>query len=408
MEKRTFLHKLKAMGPAAIITSAFIGPGTITSSTQSGAQFQYALLWTVVFSGIALIILMDMASRLAAIGHKSVIEATIELRPESRGWRNFVTWFIFLSILFTGLGFEAGNEIGASAGLADIFGLPVWLSALLVGGISLMTVLYSTPKALELIAQGFVVAMGVIFFITMIAVKPAVGEVMGGLAPRVPEGGLMNAMALIGTTLIGLNLVFHSLACQEKYTTEEDLPDSRFDTRFNVIMGVAMTLAIIITSAKVLYSAGIVITSPILFSKTLEPVLGSWARIVGDLGLFLAGLSSTIAVPYITGVIFTRLFHWEQTPWKRKAVGTAILIFGTVLAMLNRSPTEIVIFTQALSGFFLPFLAVIFVIAGNNSKLLGKYANTPVQNVLGALSVLVTLGLGLWTIYSKVILALLA
>lgn len=53
MEKKTFMQKLKNMGPAAIITSAFIGPGTITTATLVGVKFQYALLWAVVFSGIA-------------------------------------------------------------------------------------------------------------------------------------------------------------------------------------------------------------------------------------------------------------------------------------------------------------------------------------------------------------------
>ena len=41
------------MGPAAIITSAFIGPGTITTSTLAGVNFGYALLWCVLFSGIS-------------------------------------------------------------------------------------------------------------------------------------------------------------------------------------------------------------------------------------------------------------------------------------------------------------------------------------------------------------------
>lgn len=86
MEKKTFMQKLKNMGPAAIITSAFIGPGTITTATLVGVKFQYALLWAVVFSGIALIVLMEMSSRIAIASHKNVIDAAIALKPESRGW----------------------------------------------------------------------------------------------------------------------------------------------------------------------------------------------------------------------------------------------------------------------------------------------------------------------------------
>lgn len=98
MEKKTFMQKLKNMGPAAIITSAFIGPGTITTATLVGVKFQYALLWAVVFSGIALIVLMEMSSRIAIASHKNVIDAAIALKPESRGWRLFVQIFVGLAV----------------------------------------------------------------------------------------------------------------------------------------------------------------------------------------------------------------------------------------------------------------------------------------------------------------------
>ena len=117
MEKKTFMQKLKNMGPAAIITSAFIGPGTITTATLVGVKFQYALLWAVVFSGIALIVLMEMSSRIAIASHKNVIDAAIALKPESRGWRLFVQIFVGLAVGISCFAFQSGNEIGASAGL---------------------------------------------------------------------------------------------------------------------------------------------------------------------------------------------------------------------------------------------------------------------------------------------------
>ena len=114
MEKKTFMQKLKNMGPAAIITSAFIGPGTITTATLVGVKFQYALLWAVVFSGIALIVLMEMSSRIAIASHKNVIDAAIALKPESRGWRLFVQIFVGLAVGISCFAFQSGNEIGAS------------------------------------------------------------------------------------------------------------------------------------------------------------------------------------------------------------------------------------------------------------------------------------------------------
>ncbi len=150
MEKKTFMQKLKNMGPAAIITSAFIGPGTITTATLVGVKFQYALLWAVIFSGIALIVLMEMSSRIAIASKMNVIDAAIALKPESHGWRLFVQIFVGLAVGISCFAFQSGNEIGASAGLQDITGIPQWASALIIGVIALIAALASN-KVLETI-----------------------------------------------------------------------------------------------------------------------------------------------------------------------------------------------------------------------------------------------------------------
>ena len=106
------------------------------------------------------------------------------------------------------------------------------------------------------------------------------------------------------------------------------------------------------------------------------------------------------------GEIFTRFFHWEDKPNVRKVVCSIIIAFGTVLAMMGKTPTQIILVTQALSGFFLPFIAIFFVISGNNKKMLGEHANTTLQNVLGGIACLVTLGMGINTLWNNVILKL--
>lgn len=167
-----------------------------------------------------------------------------------------------------------------------------------------------------------------------------------------------------------------------------------------------MTLAIIITAGTVLFGTGTVISNPVVFSQSLEPVLGSAARIIGDLGLFLAGLSSSIATPYMCGMIIARLFHWEQKDLWRKLLTCFLIIFGTILAMMGKTPTQIILVTQALSGFFLPFIAIFFVISGNNKKMLGDHTNSLLQNILGSIACIVTLAMGINMLINNVILKL--
>lgn len=399
-KKKTFIEKVKAAGPAAVITSAFIGPGTITTATNAGVNFGYALLWAVVFSGLASIIIMNMASRLAIIGDRNVLDASIEMAPNSKAWRLIVLILIGLVTGLTGFGFETGNLIGAETGFTEIIGSPEWLSALLMGMVVLAAILYSTPKFIEMIMKIFVAAMGLIFIVTAILVQPDISEILWGLVPTIPEDGIITTIALIGTTIIAINLIFHSVASADKWTNEEDLQDSYFDSKLNVSLGVVMTIGLIITTSAVLFGTGTEVDSPIVFADALGSSLGSWATIFAATGLILAGLSSSIATPYMVGVIWARIFKWDMVKDNRpKIVATVIVVFGTVLAMFGTAPVPIILFAQATSGIFLPFVAVLFVIATNNKRL-GKYKNNLRQNIFGFIMVAVMFLLGFRTIWS--------
>lgn len=71
----TFMDKVRAIGPAVVITGSFIGPGTVTTATRTGPDFGYSLLWTVVFAIVATIILQTMAARLGVVTQVGLSEA---------------------------------------------------------------------------------------------------------------------------------------------------------------------------------------------------------------------------------------------------------------------------------------------------------------------------------------------
>lgn len=396
--KKSIGQRFRNMGPAAIITSAFIGPGTVTTSTLAGVNYGYALLWAVVFSGLALIILMEMSARTTLASGMHLMDAAEAVAPENKVWKWAVRIIFFAAVAVVCFAFQAGNEIGAANGLADIFGMPLPAAAVIVGVLALATTWMGSYKTLEFIMQIFVSLMGILFVVTMLTIRPDWGAVLkGSFLPSLPEGSTVTAIALIGTTLIGINLILHSISCQEKYHSREDLGDARFDIGINILIGVVITLSIVITSAAVLYQSGVEVSSPLIFTKSLEPVLGSWARIVGDVGLFAAGLSSAIAVSYTIRAIYSRLFHWEggSTSLPAKLLGTLVVVFGTAFAMFSKTPVQIIVIAQAVSGFSLPFISIVLLIVSNNRRIMGQMRNRIFSNIVGILAVLVTLGLGI-------------
>lgn len=402
MTKQSFSNKLKNMGPAAIITSAFIGPGTITTTTIAGANYGYQLLWAVLFSIIALMVLMEMSSRIGIISGRDAIRAAEEMHTESKGWGIFIKGLVLLAVVITCFGFQSGNEIGASLGLGDAFGIPKSSAALIVGAIVMTTALMGTTKILEKIMLLFVSAMGFIFVITMILVKPDIPAMVKGLfLPTMPDGGVVTTMALIGTSLIAINLVLHSITSKNKWNTPEGLVEARFDIKVNILIGGLITFSMLTTSAALLFETGTEVTSPLVFSTQLEPILGDWARVVGDLGIFAAGLSSAIAIPFILKTILASVFNWEKgiEDNKAKTMGAIVVIFGTAFAIADVKPTQIIIFAQATSGFFLPFFAVLLLVVSNSKIIMGKYTNTLLQNILGLIAVVVTLAIGMLGLY---------
>ncbi len=402
-KKKTLKDRFADMGPAAIVTSAFIGPGTITTTTVAGVNYRYELLWAILFSGLALLILMEMSSRIGIISNHDIAEAATASFPNSKIAKVVIVGLIVITLFATAFGFEAGNLIGGSLGLADALNIPQWAGALLLGGATFYAVVVGTAKTLEKIMSLFVGLMGIIFVVTMLLVNPNYGEVLTGFIPTsIPEGAGVNIIALIGTTLIGINLLMQAVTAAEKWHTPEDLEASKFDTGFNVGIGILITAAIIITSGTVLYGTGTVVDSPLVFSQMLEPVLGSYARIIGSVGIAAAGLSSAIATPLILKVVLTRIFRWEENDIKARMAGGAAVIFGTIFAAFGTSPTQIIIFASALSGLFLPIVAVLIMIAANNKELLGEYKNSVTQNIFGGFATLITLGLGINSLLSFV------
>ena len=67
--------------------------------------------------------------------------------------------------------------------------------------------------------------------------------------------------------------------------------------------------------------------------------------------------------------------------------------------MINTKPTQIIVFAQAVSGFSLPFFAILLMLVTNNKKIMGDKTNSVWRNIWGVIAVVVTLGLGIKGLY---------
>ena len=103
--------RLKNLGPGIVVAAAFIGPGTVTTATIAGAGFGYTLLWAILFSILATIVLQEMSARLGIVSQLGVGQA-IRQKLQSP----ILKWFAFIlvigAILIGNAAYEAGNITG--------------------------------------------------------------------------------------------------------------------------------------------------------------------------------------------------------------------------------------------------------------------------------------------------------
>ena len=203
-------------GPGLLVTAAFIGPGTIVTASRAGAGYGVTLLWAVLFSVAATVILQDMAARVGLAGRRGLAEA-IRDSLDNRRIRVGALGLITVTILVGNAAFQTGNLIGASLGLSLLSGLPQEALALVVGGLAAGLLLTGTYQTIQNALVCLVGLMSIVFCAVAGLTAPDIGDLIGWvLIPRLPPGSLLTVLALIGTTFVSYNLFLHASTALER------------------------------------------------------------------------------------------------------------------------------------------------------------------------------------------------
>ncbi|CAO1651883.1 Nramp family divalent metal transporter [Parasphingorhabdus sp. NYA22] len=383
-------------GPGMMVSAAFIGPGTVTACTLAGANFGFALLWALVFATITTIILQSFAIRIALVTQLGLAEAM--LRSVTSPIVRALAALLLISALVLGnAAYEAGNMSGAALGLEAVNGgsLPFGMAPVIIT-IALFAsamLIFSKPRWVENILIGLVLLMSAAFILTFLLIRPDLGALLQGFVPSIPDGGLMTAIALIGTTIVPYNLFLHAASVRERWDKEQ-LPEAQLDTTISIGIGGLVSMTILATAAASLFGSGKTIENAVDMAQQLTPLFGNMATITLGAGLFAAGLTSAITAPLATGYIVQEIFKSSNSRRPFQIGALIVILSGTFAALLGYRPVELIFVAQIANGLLLPIIAIFLLRLANNRKLLGEYANGLKANILGAAILLITTALG--------------
>lgn len=227
---------------------AFIGPGTVTTASVAGADFGYALVWALVFSVAAAIVLQEMSARLGVVSREGLGEA-LRTTFDNRAVQIGAIVLVVAAITVGNAAFQSGNLLGAALGLEAVFGGGPGLWAAIVAALAAMLLATGNYKAVERTLVWLVVLMGAVFIVTAVIVTPNLSDLVAGFVPTIPSGSVLTVVALIGTTVVPYNLFLHASSVQDKWP--EDVPTDRavkvatLDTRLSIGIGGLVTLAVL-------------------------------------------------------------------------------------------------------------------------------------------------------------------
>jgi len=399
-----FVAFLAVLGPGFVTANVDNDPGGILTYSQAGAKYGYSLLWTLVPTTIALIVVQEMAARMGAVTGKGLSD----LIREEFGLR-----MTFFTMAVLGLA-DLGNIAAEFAGLASGFGmfgvskyLAVPLGALLVWTM----VVRGSYKNVERV----LLILSLIYFTYPVSAllghpdwKAAIDNTLLPQFSRQP-GYIAMIVGLIGTTITPWMQFYLQASVVEKGITRKDLNLCRVDVILGCIVTDVIAFFIVVACAATIYrSSHREISDVAEAAKALAPFAGQFASFLFAVGLINASLMSAAILPLATTYNICEGLGFESGIDRRfndarvfYRLYTALILFGAGFVLIPRLPLlQVILISQVANGILLPFVLIFMLRLVNRTALMGEYRNRTWANVIagGTSAVMIALTVVLvWT-----------
>ncbi len=398
--KFRFLLFFAVVGPGFITANVDNDAGGIFTYSQAGAQFAYLLLWTMIPTTLALIVVQEMASRMGAVTGKGLSD----LIREEFGFRTTFLMMVALIVI------NFGNVLSEFAGIAtslQLFHIPPWVSVPICAAFVWLIVVKGSYKSVEkifLVASFFYIA----YIISGVLAGPKWVEALKStvvLPPRhmwSDSAYLYATIGVVGTTIAPWMQFYLQASLVEKGVTARQYAVSRIDVIAGCFFTDIVAWFIIVACAATLYVSGHRnIQSAAEAAVALRPLAGEYAYLLFAAGLFNASLFAASILPISTAYSVCEGLGFESGVGKkfREApvfywLYTILIVAGAGVILIPHFPyIKMILFSQVLNGIALPFVLIFMLLLINKRDLMGNFVNTRFYNIVAWVTTLVLVAL---------------
>jgi NRAMP (natural resistance-associated macrophage protein)-like metal ion transporter len=384
--RRRLTLLLAVVGPGLITSNVDNDAGGISTYTQAGAQYGYALLWSLIPMTIALYVTEEMCARMGVVTGKGLSD----LIREEFGFRP--TFFVMVTGFFVDLANVVAEFAGVAAAM-QIFHVSRYIAVPIAAVLVWVLVLRGTYRQVEVIFLAACV-LYLSYLGSAIFAKPDwVEAVRHTLIPTLhfDTGYLVMLIGLIGTTIAPWQFFYLQAGFVEKKVSVRQYPQARADVLIGSVSCMVIVFFIIVCTAATLYASGQRnIADAAEAAKALVPLAGKWAGTLFAFGLLNASLFAASILPLSTAHVICEGLGFEagiDNKFREAPIFywlyTVLIAVGAGIVLLPNAPLwKILIFSQVGNGIWLPVVVIFILLLVNRRDLMGEYVNTLAFNIV--------------------------
>ncbi len=373
-------------GPGLLVSVGYMDPGNWATDIEAGSRFGYRLLFVVLLSSLAAILLQCLAARLGIATRKDLARLSSERYPRAVGR---VQWVLAeISIISCDLAEVLGSALAFK--LLFNVSLPVGVALTALDTFIVLGLQGQGFRRVEAIILGLVGTIGICFVVQLFLIGPDWAAVAAGFVPSLhalsSREPLYLAIGILGATIMPHNLYLHSSIVQTRAVSGEEgkraaIRLTRIDTIGSLSLALLINAAILVVAASAFHRTGRTDVADISDAyQLLAPIAGSTvAALAFAIGLFASGQSSTFTGTIAGQVIMDGFLQMKLPCWQRRLItrGLAIIpAFIGVVTMGDRAIGVLLVASQVVLSLQLPFAMYPLIRFTDDRLLMGAFANT--------------------------------
>lgn len=392
---------LAFIGPGLLVAVGYMDPGNWITSMQGGAQFGYTLLFVILISSLAAMLLQSMTVRLGIATGKDLAQMTRHYLSKPVA---VIFWIIAeLAIIAT----DIAEVIGSAISLNLLFNIPLIVGALITvcDVFILLFMMKFGFRKIEAIVGTLIFTVLAIFIFEVYISSPNVVNLLNGFLPHkeivTNQGILYIALGIVGATIMPHNLYLHSSIVQSRKYDRNNNEDKAQAIKYATIdSNIQLSIAFVINCLLLTLGAALFFGSnadelggfyDLYHALKTQPLLGATLGGVMStlfaVALLASGQNSTITGTLAGQIVMEGFLRFRLPNWLRRLITRSLAIIPVIICLIifngNEAKIEqLLVFSQVFLSIALPFTLIPLQLATSNEKLMGPFINKRWVNVI--------------------------